>query len=108
MFRSRLSSDELELLFINCLDGVCDDGKFKELLIKYRMLEHLPVSKNNPQSGVFPDIDFFVGLDMPASKDMLRQYIPDGALDEDGCAGAFGKNPIVLKIVQEGLLSLTE
>src|SRR5690606_20728284 len=42
IIRAQLSSEELSLLFINCLEGVCDDGQFKDLLVRYAMLEHLP------------------------------------------------------------------
>ncbi|WPC27680.1 putative phage abortive infection protein [Pseudomonas moraviensis] len=43
ILRAQLSTKELALLFVNCLDGVCDKGKFKNLLIKYKMFEHLPI-----------------------------------------------------------------
>ncbi len=43
LLRAQLSTFELAILFINCLDGVCDDGEFRFLLYNYRMLEHLPM-----------------------------------------------------------------
>lgn len=43
MLRAQLSMDELSLLFLNCLKGVCDSGEFQLLLYRYSMLEHLSV-----------------------------------------------------------------
>lgn len=83
-----------------CLEGVFDSGGFKKILITYRMLEHLPVLVVKFNSGY----RFFIGVDMPVSKEMLLQYIPNGLADNNGYAGAFGKNPSVLKIIEDGLL----
>ncbi len=43
ILRAQLSTKELAVLFINCLEGVSDKGQFKNLLIEYQMLEHLPI-----------------------------------------------------------------
>ncbi|MDN2661830.1 putative phage abortive infection protein [Psychromonas sp. 14N.309.X.WAT.B.A12] len=45
ILRAQLSSDELVLLFMNCLPSMVDGGQFKDLLIKYEMLKHLRISK---------------------------------------------------------------
>jgi hypothetical protein len=45
ILRAQLSTKELALLFINCIEGVSDSGEFKNLLIEFQMLEHLPISK---------------------------------------------------------------
>lgn len=45
ILRAQLSTKELALLFINCIDGVSDNGQFKNLLIEFQMLEHLPIKK---------------------------------------------------------------
>ncbi|TYK64170.1 hypothetical protein CWS31_017100 [Colwellia echini] len=45
ILRAQLSTKELALLFINCLEGVSDKGQFKNLIIEYEMLEHLPIKK---------------------------------------------------------------
>lgn len=42
ILRSQLSSDELALLFLNCLDVSVDKGQFRQLLIRYELLKHLP------------------------------------------------------------------
>lgn len=43
MLRAQLSAHELTVLFFNCLDNMVDDGEFRELLIEYEFLEHMPV-----------------------------------------------------------------
>ncbi|WP_413498882.1 putative phage abortive infection protein [Buttiauxella gaviniae] len=42
--RAQLSSNELALLMLNSVEGVCDTGQFRDLLSRYQMLEHLPLS----------------------------------------------------------------
>lgn len=49
ILRAQLSSNELILLFLNCLDGMVDDGQFKNLVIEYKLLEHIPISKLGTQ-----------------------------------------------------------
>lgn len=44
IFRAQLSSDELALVFINCLDNIVDDGKFRKLITKFELLEHISFS----------------------------------------------------------------
>ncbi|HHQ4786546.1 TPA: putative phage abortive infection protein [Aeromonas hydrophila] len=41
ILRAQLSTDELAVLFINCIGNTVDDGSFRKLLIKYQMLEHM-------------------------------------------------------------------
>lgn len=89
ILRAQLSTKELALLFFNCIEGVSDSGEFKNLLIEFKMLEHLPVSKLD------------VGYSLSGSKtalandDMFLQYrkeliIPVSLTKYYG--GAFGKN----------------
>jgi hypothetical protein len=42
LLRAQLSTSELALLLLNCTNGMVDQGQFRNLLVKYRMLEHLP------------------------------------------------------------------
>ncbi|WP_346815499.1 putative phage abortive infection protein [Aeromonas hydrophila] len=46
MLRAHLSSDELFFLFINCTESMVDNGEFRELLIEYSFLEHMPLEYN--------------------------------------------------------------
>ncbi|KPL94540.1 hypothetical protein AN168_13410 [Vibrio splendidus] len=89
ILRSQLSSKELALLFVNCLEGVSDSGQFKNLLIEYSMLEHLPIKK------VSDDCYLLAGT-ICVDKAMLAQYrnkIDFSGLDfQKYYSGAFGKN----------------
>lgn len=92
ILRAQLSSKELAVLFLNCLDGVCDNGQFKNLLIKYAMLEHLPIRKFNENS-------FLLANDIHVSGEMLQQYRKikeiESKSDEKKYGGAFGKNKAI-------------
>jgi hypothetical protein len=52
IFRAQLSSDELIILFINCLDDIVDNGEFRKLLVKFEILEHIPI-KNMPYHAIY-------------------------------------------------------
>lgn len=88
LIRAQLSTNELILLLFNCLDKVVDDGQFKNLLVKYRMLEHLPLKQTD--NGVL-----IKGFDIHVSNDMLLQYKSASKINETVRKdwGAFGKNP---------------
>ncbi|WP_186371992.1 putative phage abortive infection protein [Yersinia alsatica] len=92
ILRAQLSSKELAVLFLNCLDGVCDNGQFKNLLVKYAMLEHLPIRKINKNS-------FSLASDICVSGEMLQQYRKikeiESKSDEKKYGGAFGKNKAI-------------
>ncbi len=89
ILRSQLSSKELALLFVNCLEGVSDGGQFKNLLIEYSMLEHLPIKK------VAEDCYLLAGI-ICVDSAMLAQYrnkVDFSGLDfQKYYSGAFGKN----------------
>ncbi|EKN6093920.1 hypothetical protein DVQ99_00140 [Yersinia enterocolitica] len=92
ILRAQLSSKELAVLFLNCLDDVCDNGQFKNLLIEYAMLEHLPIKKVN-------DSLFLLANDIHVSGEMIRQYKEkkeiESKSDEKQYGGAFGKNKAI-------------
>lgn len=89
ILRAQLSTKELALLFVNCLEGVSDSGQFKNLLVEFQMLEHLPVQKrNNGYSLAGSRIAV-------ASEDMLLQYKEKKGIDanqKEYYGGAFGTN----------------
>lgn len=93
ILRAQLSSKELAVLFLNCLDGVCDNGQFKNLLIEYAMLEHLPITKVNDSSY------FLLANDINVSGEMIQQYKEKKEIesqgDEEKYVGAFGKNKAI-------------
>lgn len=89
ILRAQLSTKELALLFVNCLEGVSDSGQFKNLLVEFQMLEHLPIQKrNNGYSLAGSRIAI-------ASEDMLLQYKEKKGIDanqKEYYGGAFGTN----------------
>lgn len=93
LLRAQLTTKELVLLFINCLDNVCDKGQFKNYLIKYKMFEHLNCREVRGVEGWF-QLGGSRGINVDRS--MLLQYrqakeFP--VLDLDKVyGGAFGGN----------------
>lgn len=89
ILRAQLSTKELALLFVNCLEGVSDSGQFKNLLIEFQMLEHLPIQKSkNGYSLAGSKIAI-------ASEGMLLQYKEKkdiGVNLKKYYGGAFGTN----------------
>ncbi|SKA02031.1 Putative phage abortive infection protein [Trichlorobacter thiogenes] len=89
ILRAQLSAKELALLFINCLDGVCDRGQFKNLLIEYAMLEHLPIE---PTENGYSLAGSSAAI---ASDEMFLQYKEQKNIRfnfEKCYGGAFGQN----------------
>lgn len=89
ILRAQLSTKELALLFFNCLEGVSDSGQFKNLLVEFQMLEHLPIQeRKNGYSLAGSKVAI-------ASEDMLFQYkekIEIGVNLKKYYGGAFGTN----------------
>ncbi|WP_417442616.1 putative phage abortive infection protein [Idiomarina abyssalis] len=89
ILRAQLSTKELALLFINCLEGISDNGQFKNLLIEYQMLEHLPIKSIKGGYSL-------AGSEFPIADDeMLLQYKNKKQVGLDikkYYGGAFGRN----------------
>lgn len=89
ILRAQLSTKELALLFINCVDGVSDSGQFKNLLVEFKMLEHLPIRKL--KSGY----SLAGSKTAIASEDMLAQFKNKKDIEPSTkkyYGGAFGRN----------------
>lgn len=87
ILRAQLSASELILLFYNCAYSLVDQGEFRNLLVRYAMLEHMPLQVLPLFSCLrTPNYHFELGLH-------ARQYFgySDGRDLEN--AGAFGTNP---------------
>lgn len=87
ILRAQLSTTELALLLINCVDGVCDQGQFRNLLVKYSMLEHLPYELH--------DIGVLIAGEALVRHETFNQFmqikdIPKSVKSQD--FGAFGVN----------------
>lgn len=87
ILRAQLSENELILLFYNCAYSLVDRGAFRDLLVRYSMLEHMPLQvADRPPQLRTPNYAFELGRH-------VRQYFgysDDGVLVS---AGAFGTNP---------------
>lgn len=95
ILRALLSRDELSVLFLNCMGNIVDNGEFRQLLVKYHMLEHMLIYRNE-NSHVYIKYEkiqtgpyFTIGL-LPIADD---ETIKDFLSDEEGYLGAFGKHP---------------
>jgi hypothetical protein len=88
--RAQLSSNELLVLLFNCLDGVVDNGQFKNLIIRYRMLEHVPFNTYSDEGYYSAGIPFPI-----VSQSQVCQYLEEKIIDSSTATiykGAFGNN----------------
>lgn len=90
LLRAQLSADELALLFFNCLCPSVDKGQFKKLVIKYKMLEHLNLGKED-----FMEHFSISGQAVYTDKNRLLSYIQTKEGVE--MQSAFGANPVAIK-----------
>lgn len=83
ILRGQLSSDEIAVLFFNCLSSKVDSGQFRKYVIKYKMLEHITVNIT-----LYSD-------EMAVSTH--RIFVPLTALDSyiSENESAFGNNPVI-------------
>ncbi len=92
ILRAQLSSSELALLYLNCSGDTVDDGQFRQLLVRYRMLEHLPLKLSD---GVY-----LAGRTSLAVADEVSicEYLEsdEGRAEQSPYRGAFGRNPVRL------------
>jgi len=94
ILRSQLSAHELGVLFFNCADEMVDAGEFRELLIEWEMLEHIPlvydVKKHYLHLTGYPEYP----LDH-----LVKQYLGDTSIPQHK-SGAFGNNPQVARFLE--------
>jgi len=91
ILRAQLSSNELSVLILNCLEGMVDEREFQSKLIRYEFLEHasLTLSKSTKRLSA-------KGID-DCSGTLLFEYFDDEQSDTGlhWTPGAFGKNDTV-------------
>lgn len=97
IIRAQLSMGELTVLFLNCLDDVCDKGEFAFLLKRYQMLEHLSIKKVNSDKikrENYNTMQFLIGDKVKVSGKEVLYYITEehGKYQFRQDSGAFGKN----------------
>lgn len=94
ILRSQLSAHELGVLFFNCADKMVDAGEFRELLIEWEMLEHIPfvydVKKHYLHLTGYPEY--------PVDH-LVKQYLGDISISQHK-SGAFGNNPQVARFLK--------
>lgn len=93
MLRAQLSSDELATLMVNCTGMMVDQGEFRLLLVRYRMLEHAPLAKDGHEylhAGMAQRV-------VLADECTMTQYMSEPQLPAkpDRHHGAFGASPTV-------------
>ncbi len=103
ILRAQLSSFELALLFLNCIDDTVDNGAFRKLLCNYKILEHLPIRRSEMDANddgisalyTFADSDMVI-----ADKAMIEQYLEPQNLNSNNQVefGAFGTNRVVTEV----------
>lgn len=89
ILRAQLSSHELAVLLLNCVELMVDDGAFNEKVIRYQLLEHLPVYETGEGELRAQGID-------PNSEKIFFEYFDvTDKLPLKWTSGAFGENPAV-------------
>lgn len=83
ILRAQLSSDEIAMLFFNCLSSKVDNGQFRSYVIKYKMLEHIAV-KICPRSDHVSVSTHLISVPLTS----LDSYVCENG-------SAFGSNPVV-------------
>lgn len=78
LLRGQLSSPELTLLYLNCIDLSVDGGEFRELVIKYSLLQALPF-KNYGVNSAFDELRKSVANEpvTPGIKGAFDLYLDD-------------------------------
>jgi hypothetical protein len=88
ILRAQLSAHELAVLLMNCTFRTVDDGKFKNLLVWYKFLEHLPLRDDEGElvvPGIAPDVQWI----------LFDYFDTDDGEGRRWLSGAFGKHPVV-------------
>lgn len=96
--RAQLSSDELIVLYFNCLHSVCDKGQFRKLVVRYELLEHLSIEKDKRNRVTlngdnYREQIFILGQRVMTIGKEVSSYIPNtistnfGAFGDSGSVG---------------------
>lgn len=89
ILRAQLSTNETTVLYLNCLDDMVDDGRFRKLLIRYQMLEHMPIIYTRNAKNVIEYKPSNFGFTI-ADEESIRPFLSFNGLDN----GAFGKKKL--------------
>lgn len=94
ILRSQLSAHELGVLFFNCADEMVDIGEFRELLIEWEMLEHIPVTYD-----IKTHFLHLTGYPEYPIDHLVNQYLGDTSIPQHK-SGAFGNNPQIARFLE--------
>ncbi|MEJ5991959.1 putative phage abortive infection protein [Ramlibacter sp. PS3R-8] len=89
LLRAQLSASELTLLLLNCQENMVDEGQFRNLLVRYRMLEHLPLKRDQTTYVAVEE-------DLPLADEATIRTFLDYTSPQPTAKivrGAFGTNP---------------
>ena len=91
--RAQLSTSELALLLLNCSDNVVDAGQFRNLLVRYSFLEHLPFRRT---LHGYAATESYLPIATPEGMQrfLAEHPIPPQTKRKQG---AFGQNPVVVE-----------
>jgi hypothetical protein len=89
ILRAQLSAHVLCLLFYNCDGELVDNGAFRDLLIEWEVLEHIPLRYSYNKHHLYIE-----GFEEYPVDHMIDQYLGDITVGQRR-GGAFGKNPQV-------------
>lgn len=87
ILRAQLSSHELVLLLLNCTKNTVDKGRFRDLVVKYEFLEHLPATEGDNGVPYVPELGRVGG-------EIFLDYFPTVWEVWRNPNGAFGKNEV--------------
>ncbi|WP_176947692.1 putative phage abortive infection protein [Variovorax sp. NFACC27] len=89
ILRAQLSTSELALLLLNCSEDVVDAGQFRNLLVRYRFLEHLPFILF---ANVYVASESGLRI---SSREGMRSFLTEQPIPPGNTRyqGAFGQNP---------------
>ena len=90
ILRAQLSTDELALLYFNCICTSVDSGQFRNLLIEFKMLEHLKLRKED-----FWERFTLSGRAVYTVKEDLLNYVEFND-DSSVKRSAFGSNTVAI------------
>jgi hypothetical protein len=95
LLRAQLSTNELALLFFNCLKDMVDGGRFLELVVEHKMLEHMSIDYSPRFNSLKP-----TGYDLEIRGE-VEQYLVGGLKNDvkQFSSGAFGNNPKIHKFI---------
>lgn len=93
ILRAQLSSHELVLLLLNCTKKTVDEGRFRDLVVKYEFLEHLSATEGEDGIPTVPELG-------RSGEKIFLDYFPTVFEIKRHPNGAFGKNEVFKRYIE--------